>query len=556
MVFIRPASRPVPSNRSLSTTYLLVSTLNRHGTNVLDFAYHPGAVRQCVSRVSSYHRVWEPLMNLARTIASMILTSGFLVLSSAAAAQNSADNRPAASSAAQDPSVARLEKDIPELMKQGTVPGLSIALVRDGRTYWLHNFGVKETKTREPVTEDTIFEAASLSKPVFAYAVLKLVEQGKLGLDMPLTTYLPKPYIEGDDRLAKITIRIVLSHRTGFPNWRGDGNALTIHFTPGERFSYSGEGFVYLQKVVEQVTGKPLNDFMAETVFAPLGMTSSSYVWRTDYDERTATGHDADGQPKPLWKPQQAIAASSLNTTVKDYARFVEAVLNGTGLTPATVREMETPQIAVDPECTNCTERASKGLSKSLFWGLGWGVQRTEQGDSLWHWGDNGSFKCFVMTIPKDKRGVMIFTNSENGLAIAKEVVHDAMGGEQPAFSWIRYDSYDSVAMRFGRAVREEGATEAIRQFAGFLKGGAVSEGSINSVGYRLLWRKQTADAIRIFQLNVELHPESSNAYDSLGDAYMEVGDKQPAAKNYEKSLELDPKNTNAVERLKKLKAN
>lgn len=124
MVFIRPASRLVPSNRSLSTTYFLVSTLNRHGTNVLDFAYHPSAVRQCVSRVSSYHRVWEPLMNLARTIASMILTSGFLVLSSAAAAQNSVDNRPAASSAAQDPSVARLEKDIPELMKQGTVPGL------------------------------------------------------------------------------------------------------------------------------------------------------------------------------------------------------------------------------------------------------------------------------------------------------------------------------------------------------------------------------------------------------------------------------------------------
>src|SRR5215471_4940680 len=170
----------------------------------------------------------------------------------------------------------RLDKWLPDRMAKGVVPGLSIALFRDRRRYWVHSFGVRDAKSGQPVTEETIFEAASLSKPVFAYGVLKLVDRGKLDLDIPLSRYMPQLYVEGDRRIDKITARIVLSHRTGFPNWRGAGHPLEIYFTPGERFSYSGEGFVYLQKVVEAITGKPLNEYMSEAVFRPLGMASSS----------------------------------------------------------------------------------------------------------------------------------------------------------------------------------------------------------------------------------------------------------------------------------------
>jgi CubicO group peptidase (beta-lactamase class C family) len=368
-----------------------------------------------------------------------IAIAAVLVFLPAAWAQGKLTTHTAAAKGRGDATIVRLEKDIPELMRKGGVPGLAIAVIRGGKTSWVRGFGVKDTKTGQPVTEDTVFEAASLSKPVFAYGVLKLVEQGKLGLDVPLTAYLPKPYIQGDDRLKKITARIVLSHRTGFPNWRGDGS-LTIHFTPGDRFSYSGEGYVYLQRVVEQITGKALNEFMTEAVLTPLEMTSSSYVWRPDFDERTATGHNADGKPVPLWKPKEAGAASTLNTTVKDYALFVEAVLNRKGLTSATLREMETPQIALDPECRNCIERQPKELSRNLFWGLGWGIQRTKY-DELWHWGDNGAFKSFVMAAPKTKAGVVMFANSENGLAIAKPVIGDAMETEPLAFAWLKYDS-------------------------------------------------------------------------------------------------------------------
>lgn len=451
--------------------------------------------------------------------------------------------------------IATLQQQVPELLQEASIPGLSIALIRDGKTYWLHTFGVKDAKTGAPVSDDTVFEAASLSKPVFAYGVLKLVDQGKLDLDTPLSKYLPKPYIEGDSRLDKITARYVLSHRTGFRNWRGD-DGLTIYFTPGERFSYSGEGFVYLQKVVEQITGKPLNDYMTEAVFVPLHMTSSSYVWKPEFDARAATPHDAAGQPSDKWKPNEPLAASTLQTTASDYAQFVEALLNGTGLKPETIREIQKPQVAVDPECTNCTERAPKELSKSVFWGLGIGIQETTQGESLWHWGDNGRFKAYVVAYPKQKIGVVLFMNGENGLSILAPVLQTAVGGEQPALHWLKYDSYDSPAMQFAKMAREKGAAEAINAFQPALIRGDISEESMNNTGYQLLSLNKPADAIRILQLNVQLHPQSWNVYDSLGEALMKNGEKELAIQNYTKSLDLNPKNSNATQMLKKLQSN
>jgi CubicO group peptidase (beta-lactamase class C family) len=334
--------------------------------------------------------------------------------------------------------ISQLEHNIPEQMKKGGVPGLTIALIRGGKTIWVQGFGVKNVKTGDPVTAHTFFEAASLSKPVFAYGVLKLVDQGKLGLDVPLTTYLLKPYIDDDQRLTKITARIVLSHRTGFPNWRGEDGVLPIYFTPGERFSYSGEGYIYLQHVVEHITGKPLNEYMTEAVFKPLGMTSSSYVWRPDFDALTATGHDENGNPKELWKPNEAGAASTLNTTAGDYARFVDAILDGKGLKQSTLREMETPQVALDPTCRICIKQEPKELSKTLFWGLGWGIQRSDGNSFLWHWGDNGAFKAFVMADPRSKSGVVIFANSEHGLEIAKPIIDEGMGTDSLAFAWLK----------------------------------------------------------------------------------------------------------------------
>src|SRR6266702_307477 len=151
--------------------------------------------------------------------------------------------------------LADLEKQIPGLMAEAKTPGLSIAIIRDAKVLWRRGFGVRDSAAKEPVDNDTVFEACSVSKTVFAYAVLKLCERGVINLDTPLTKYTSERFLEGDPRLDLITARHVLSHTTGFPNWRSEAAPLKIQFTPGEKFSYSGEGYSYLQSVVMHLTG-------------------------------------------------------------------------------------------------------------------------------------------------------------------------------------------------------------------------------------------------------------------------------------------------------------
>jgi CubicO group peptidase (beta-lactamase class C family) len=400
-----------------------------------------------------------------------------------------------------------------------------------------------------------MFEAASLSKPVFAYAVLKMVERGELDLDAPLSKYLPA-YIENDERLPMITARRVLSHTTGFPNWRPN-KTLTINFTPGDRFSYSGEGFVYLQKVVERVTGKPLNEVMRKEVFVPLGMADSTYVWQDEIESKMASGHSQIVKAMPKNKGREANAAASLRTTPSDYARFVIAVMNGTGLKATTVRQMLTPQVKLDEGCVNCLTRKMTKPSAALSWGLGVGLQHNEQGDGFWHWGDNGGFKDYVIGFGKSKTGLIIFTNSDNGLGIIPEIVKAALGGDQPAFAWLSYESYNAPSRRLRKNIEAVGIEAAVRQFREERQRNPetfqVNESRMNSLGYGYLRSKKIKEALEIFKLNVELFPTSANVYDSLGEAYMENGDKGLAIENYKKSVELNPANTNGVEMLKKL---
>jgi CubicO group peptidase (beta-lactamase class C family) len=484
-------------------------------------------------------------------MARLRLVAPFLILSGMGVAQHS--DKPVAMNTATE---ARLGSDIPALMEKAGVQGLSIAAIRGGKTVWTASFGIRNEDTKKLVTNLTMFNVGSLSKPVFAYGVLKLVDAGKLKLDEPLAPYLAKEFIVDDPRFSQITARFVLSHRTGFPNWPADGQALAIHFTPGERFSYSGSGIVLLQKAVEKITGKPLNDFMQEAVFGPLGMKHSSYVWNTAFENEVAFGHDIGGARVDLFKAEQANAAASLETTAEDYAIFLDTVLQQKGLQPATLRDMEAPQIAVDTGCSNCVDGTPSGkLSTTIFWGLGFGIEKTAEGESLWHWGDNGVFKAFFVVRPATKSGVVYLTNSENGLSIGRQILAETLGGEQPAFDWLKYENYDSPGFSFTRFALEKGAAAALDRFYSELESGSITEGTVNQVGYSLMGSKKLGDAILALRKNVELHPGSSNAYDSLGEAYMKNGDKELAVKNYQKSVELNPKNENGVATLKKLES-
>ena len=452
--------------------------------------------------------------------------------------------------------IAKLQADIPSLLQQSDVPGLSIALIRNGKLVWSGAFGVSNADTRKPVDANTVFEAASLSKPVFAYAVLKLVDEGKLALDSPLNGYLGNNYdVVGDDRINLITARRVLSHTSGFPNWRdNDGTkTLLIHFKPGEKFSYSGEGMVYLSKVVSTITGLRFEEFMQRYALRPLGMTASSYIWRSRYDSLKAYRHDLLGHLAGRNQPPDARedslhddgnAAASLQTTATDYAKFLIALMNGTGLKKATREQMFTPQIRVD------------SVYPPVAWGLGIGLETMPEGEYCWHWGDNGDSKAYVTAFLPDKNAVVYFADGSNGLSFTKEILDDAIGGYHPAIAHLNYDRYNSPSRLLLKEAIAGGASKALEHYREKRNGKLIDESSMNQLGYALVNMKRIDDAILIFEQNTVDYPRSWNVWDSLGEAYMDKGDKQQAIADYEKSLQLNPGNTNGAQQLKKLKSN
>ena len=326
-----------------------------------------------------------------------------------------------------------LESEIRQMMKKGNIPGMSIVIIENAEIVSHVEYGLKNSEADDLVDDQTVFEAASLSKPVFAYGILQMVDEGLLNLDTPLMEYLAYPDVENDERLKLMTARMVLSHTTGFPNWRGQGKALKIYFQPGEKFSYSGEGYVYLQKVAERLLGLSMEEYLKGRVFQPLGMDHSSFIWQNKYEKLKASGHDADGHPIEGLRHEPANAAFTLHTTALDYAKFVIAILKGMGLNRETVNQMMTTQIRVDEGCVNCVHKPLGKLSNSISWGLGWGLQ----GDSFWHWGDNPGFKSYIVGSRDEKKGIIIFTNSSNGLSVIPEIIYKVWGVRQPALDWL-----------------------------------------------------------------------------------------------------------------------
>lgn len=455
--------------------------------------------------------------------------------------------------------ISQLEKEIPELMDNAMIPGLSIALIRDGQITWTKGFGVKDNESMAPADEETVYEACSLSKPVFAFAVMKLVERGLIDLDRPLIEYVTDEYIEEkyvrgkieDPRFRKITARMVLTHSPGFPNWRGRDD-LTIRFEPGEKFSYSGEGFQYLQAIVESLTSMALNEFMNQEVFSPLGMINSSYVWKTEYEERSAHPHGFMQEKARKGKPENGMAAATLHTTAPDFARFIAAVMNKNGLLEDTISQMLSTQIVTHPE-----------VSDSVAWGLGVGLEKTPHGPAFWHWGDNYRFRCFFVAYPEQNLGVVYFTNSFYGLAIRQAIVEAAIGGVHPSFRCgltSGYGNVNTTEMTFTRTLVKQGIDAAIQVYRDFQSSmnseDIVAESVMNNLGYQMMRMERFDDAITLFQLNVDAFPDSWNVYDSLGEALAEKGDVENAIINYEKSIELNPENQNGKEILEKLKQN
>ena len=323
------------------------------------------------------------------------------------------------------------DKKINLLMREYNVQGVAIVIIQDGKVSSVKSYGVNKS---------AVFEAASLGKPIFAYGVLKLVEKGQLDLDIPLSHYLQNEDAANDPRLASITTRMILSHTSGLPNWRSNTKKLKIYFQPGRRFSYSGEGYFYLQKVIEKITKQSLEQYMQENVFVPLGMTHSSYIWQNAYHGTISFGHTLNGTSLKLSKMYTPNVAFTLYATALDYSKFIQAIMNHKGLREKTIHEMLSAQIKVSDSGPICIDKCSNQLSSTISWGLGFGLQKTQQGSAFWHWGDNPGFKNFFIGF-QNGNAIVIFTNSDNGMKIIPEIIHQITGYNQPVFNWLNYTS-------------------------------------------------------------------------------------------------------------------
>lgn len=352
--------------------------------------------------------------------------------------------------------------DLPRLMRLASVPAVSIAVVEKGAVHWSRAIGVANASTGVPVTDGSLFAAASLGKAVFATMVMGLVREGKIGLDQPLASYVRPADLPTDPRLDRITPRHVLSHSSGLRNWRNRDQQLLPDFDPGTRFQYSGEGFTWLQRVVEAVTGKGVDRVMRERLFDPVGMPTASYAWSRaaaatmvyGHGNRGAVGNQfarttgdkllviAERRGKPLsdWTTDESLdavvemnpneprlpnsigtnVAFSLLCTPTEYAKFIAFLM---GPLPAASR---------DAMLTSTTP-----VEGTLSWGLGVGLEKRAEGTLFWHWGDNGVFRAYMVGDPVRRRAIAVFTNADSGPRIYQRVIRAATGLDLDGFVWV-----------------------------------------------------------------------------------------------------------------------
>ena len=436
------------------------------------------------------------------------------------------------------------------------------ALVADnGKVIYQKGVGLANMEWNIPNTSETKFRLGSITKQFTATLILQLVEQGKIKLDGKLIDYLPD---YRQDTGAKITIHNLLSHTSGIPSYTSLPGFFTnvsrnpfavddfikkyasgdLEFEPGTRFVYSNSGYFLLGAIIEKVTGKPYEQALRENIFDPLGMKNTGYDhWGAIIGKR-ATGYTKTPrgyETAPYLDMSIPYAAGSLYSTVEDLYLWDQALYGEKILSAKSKELMFKPNLSnygYGFVMTKATLAPPTKLAVPV----------------IQHNGGINGFSTVIVRMVPEKRLIVLLDNTERGQYLDK-IVLDIMS--------VLYDQpYEmpkrSIAEVLFNTIVEKDVASAIKQYREMKAGSSageydLSEMALNRLGYQLLQTRKVADAIEIFKLNVELFPQASNVYDSLGEAYMVHGDKELAIANYKKSLELDPKNANAIARLASL---
>ncbi|MEO1514760.1 MAG: serine hydrolase [Bacteroidota bacterium] len=435
----------------------------------------------------------------------------------------------------------QLERHINDMMQEALVPGLSIAIYSKDGILFNKGMGVKSLETKEPVDEQTIFCAASLGKPVFTYGVLRLVDQGILDLDKPLYEYMPHRDLLHDERHKQITGRMVLSHTTGLPNWRGA--RLDFESDPGQQYVYSGEGFLYLMEIVEKLTGQSLDEMMSEQIFEPLGMTRSSYTWREEFEDNYAFSHDEFGRVLSRYKPAEQNAAFSLQTTAQDYSRLMIAALNGWGLEQETSRQMLSSAIEL--------VRSAFDGSRAC-WGLGFGLLETQQDRYLWQWGGHNWFSSLTVALQERGLGMVYFSNNTLGFGLGKGLLKLCFGEEWTPQLWLDDYDYEAPVKQLFRDIRTGSSfDDAIKPYLAengrHQKTEWINEEAMYTLGELLRDNGALEWSRRILYLNQKAYPDSAATQEQYALAALLCRRPEEAARHYGYAYQLDTSRKEAL---------
>ena len=308
------------------------------------------------------------------------------------------------------------EQNIPGWLKETNVPTVGVGIIENGKLKSVKVFG--ELRSGSPAPANTIFQVASLTKPVVVILILQLVTTGEWKLDEPLANYWVDTDVQNDPRHQKLTTRHVLTHQSGFANWRSMNASKKLEFMadPGTKVHYSGEGLEYLRRALEKKFNQPLEQIAQKRLFKSYGMKDTRFFWDASMNEsRFAVAHNKEGKPYDIHKNTTANAADLLLTTVGDYSKFAVNVLKAKGLSKTVFDDMVRPQAAYPS-------------GKNLFFGLGWMIMPDlSNGEyALIHTGSDPGVNTVVVLFPKSQRGLIVFTNGDNGTQIWTRILAEA----------------------------------------------------------------------------------------------------------------------------------
>ncbi len=461
-----------------------------------------------------------------------------------------------------------LQPVIEQVMEQREIPGFAIAVVQNQKVVYADGFGVRNIQNKnDKITPQSLFHMASITKPFVATSVMQMVEKGKIDLEAPIIKYLPY-FRLNDERYSAITVRQMLSHLSGMPDVRDyewdkpqyDDGALeryvrslsnqSLIAAPGVGFRYSDMAYEVLGDLISKVSGMTFEDYVMKNILEPLGMKSSTLLVKQASPALLTTPHVMDNSYRTVVSKvfpynRMHSPSSTLYSNVMDMTRWAMADMNRGELEGKRILKEATYDVMWKPAGDNWQHI-----------GISWFLGKHRDHRTISHSGGDTGFVSNLVMIPDRSIAVVMMSNFDRaGLRPLTNAALDVALGLKPEPIIFK----PSIAKTLSRIIMAEGAESAVSKYRDLKKNqpGAYEfqEGELNGLGYNLLAQKMIKEAIRMFQLNVEAFPDSSNVYDSLGEAYMLNGDKALAIENYERSLKLNSNNSNAVEKLKQLRA-